>query len=86
MAQEVALETVATMVVAKAVEEEAVVVEEGQATVALAQDMDPEVDMDMVVVGKEEVVEEGEEVVEVEAQAQEAVLGSGYESGQLMYT
>ncbi|PKI65375.1 hypothetical protein CRG98_014223 [Punica granatum] len=54
MVQEVALEMVSTMVVAEVVEEEAMVVEEGQATVALARDIDPEVDMDMAVVGKEE--------------------------------
>ncbi|OWM91391.1 hypothetical protein CDL15_Pgr017309 [Punica granatum] len=47
-----ALDTVAIMVVA-----EAVVVEEGQVTVTLARDMDSEVDMDMAVVGKDEVVE-----------------------------
>ncbi|OWM77745.1 hypothetical protein CDL15_Pgr012447 [Punica granatum] len=69
MVQEVALEMVSTMVVAEVVEEEAMVVEEGQATVALARDIDPEVDMDMAVVGKEEVVEEGQAVVEVEARA-----------------
>ncbi|OWM75243.1 hypothetical protein CDL15_Pgr023764 [Punica granatum] len=79
MAQEVALETVVTMVVAETVEEEAVVVEDGETTMALAQDMDSEVDMDMAVVGKEE-------VAEMDARAQEWVLGSSYERGQLMYT
>ncbi|PKI72205.1 hypothetical protein CRG98_007403 [Punica granatum] len=54
MAQEVALETVTTIVVAEAVEEEAVMVEKGQVTVALAWNMDPEVDIDIAVLAKEE--------------------------------
>ncbi|OWM67193.1 hypothetical protein CDL15_Pgr000645 [Punica granatum] len=78
MAQEVALETVTTIVVAEAVEEEAVMVEKGQVTVALAWNMDPEVDIDIAVLAKEE-------VVEVEARAKETVLGSGCGSDNGLY-